>query len=885
MASPETVRLRDYTPAAFGIDSTELEFDLGAQGVLVKSKLQLSRNRASAEPADSLRLDGVDLELRAIALNGRALDETQYSLDGEGLSVHRVPERFTLETEVWIEPQNNTSLEGLYQSSGNFCTQCEAESFRKITYYLDRPDVMSRFTTTIVADASRWPVMLSNGNPVAEGECEDGRRWIRWEDPFRKPSYLFALVAGNLSCVEDSFRTASGRDVALRIYVEPHNADKCGHAMASLKKSMRWDEEVYGLEYDLELFMIVAVDDFNMGAMENKGLNVFNSKYVLAKPETATDTDFTNIEAVIAHEYFHNWTGNRVTCRDWFQLSLKEGLTVFRDQEFSADMASRAVKRIQDVRVLRSHQFPEDAGPMAHPVRPDSYIEISNFYTVTVYNKGAEVIRMIHTLLGQEGFRQGMDLYFERHDGKAVTTEEFVSAMEDATEVDLRQFRNWYSQAGTPAVKAAGKYDAASETYELTLSQTCAATPGQPDKSPFHIPVRMSLLTADGQPMALRQAGAHDGSTGPGTETVLSLTAPTQTFQFESIPAMPTASLGRGFSAPVRFETARDDAALAFAMANDDDEFNRWDAAQEYGFNVLLALIQSDADSDQLPFDAVPAAFTRAFERTLTDARLEPALIAETLRLPSESNLADRLDGVDPDRVHLASQGLRARLARSLREPLAERYLSLRSNSPYRFDATATGERSLKNLCLGYLMELDEPQIQGWCRAQLDDADNMTDALGALACFANDSSDAGQAALLAFRARWHKDPLVLDKWFSLQATSRLPGTLAQVRRLMDDPGFDFKNPNRVRSLVGAFCHANPVRFHDVSGQGYAFLREQVLALDTANPQVAARLLGTVARWRRFEPVRRSAMRQELERILITPGLSRDIYEIASKTLG
>ncbi|MDX1434700.1 MAG: aminopeptidase N, partial [Gammaproteobacteria bacterium] len=724
----------------------------------------------------------------------------------------------------------------------------------------------------------RCPVMLSNGNPVERGTLEDNRHWVRWEDPFRKPSYLFALVAGELACVESSFTTASGREVRLEIWVEPHNADKCDHAMASLKKAMRWDEEVFGLEYDLDIYMIVAVDDFNMGAMENKGLNVFNSKYVLARPDTATDDNYAAIESVIAHEYFHNWTGNRVTCRDWFQLSLKEGLTVFRDQEFSADTTSRAVKRIQDVRMLRTHQFAEDSGPMAHPVRPDSYIEISNFYTATVYNKGAEVIRMIHTLLGRDAFRRGMDLYFERHDGQAVTTEDFVKAMEDASGIDLGQFRRWYTQSGTPTVSARGHYDAAARRYTLELEQRCPPTPAQASKEAFHIPVRTALLDRAGRDLALNLEGGADE---PRREIVLDLVAPEQSFVFTDVPEAPVPSILRGFSAPVKVECERDDSELAFLSASDSDPFNRWDAMQEYATALMLRLVERMRTGKSLTLDEE---FMVAFGRVLDDRRLDRALVAEALTLPSESYLADRMDTVDVDAIHEVRQLVRRTLAWELEEALRQTYLGCFSNEPYRFDAESAARRSLKNLCLGYLMEVGDPSLRAWCRAQFDNADNMTDVLAALACFTRTECPEREEVIERFEERWRDDPLVLDKWFTLQATSSLPGTLETVERLMGHPAFDLKNPNRVRSLIGAFCHGNQVRFHDSSGAGYRFLGDRVIELDPVNAQVAARLLGCLSRWRRFDAQRQALMKAELERILSTPELSRDTYEIASKTL-
>jgi len=685
-------------------------------------------------------------------------------------------------------------------------------------------------------------------------------------------------VAGDLACVEDRFTTCSGREVALKIFVEKHNADKCDHAMASLIRSMRWDEEVFGLEYDLDIFMIVAVDDFNMGAMENKGLNVFNSKYVLAKPETATDNDFAAIEGVIAHEYFHNWTGNRVTCRDWFQLSLKEGLTVFRDQEFSADMTSAAVKRIQEVRVLRSHQFAEDAGPMAHPVRPDSYMEISNFYTVTIYNKGAEVIRMMHTLLGAEGFRKGMDLYFQRHDGQAVTTEDFVKAMEDANGEDLSQFRLWYSQAGTPTVTVSGDYDEAAKTFTLKLAQSCPATPGQPVKKPFHIPIRLGLLDGYGRDMNLDLENQSGNST---SERVLSLTEGEQQFRFYNLPEAPMPSVARGLSAPITVNAPRDDSALAFLASHDNDPFNRWDAAQEFATKAIMGQIDNYQGGRPLNLDG---AFLQSFSQTLGEQQLDKALIAEALMLPSESYLADGMQTIDVDAIHAARQSMRRGLAGALDETLRQVYRANLSNEAYCYDAESAGRRSLKNVCLSYLMELDDQEIRDWCMSQFQQADNMTDVLTSLGLFVNTDCPEREQVIAEFHQRWKHDTLVLDKWFSLQAMSHLPGTLASVEKLMADPAFDLRNPNKVRSLVGAFSHGNPVRFHDADGSGYRFLADRVKEIDAINPQVAARLMGAFSRWRKFDGERQRLMQAELERILATANLSKDVYEIASKTL-
>ena len=827
-------------------------------------------------------LDGEGLELASITLDGTPLAEDAYALTDTSLTVLAPPERFTLETEAVIHPETNTALEGLYKSSGNFCTQCEAEGFRRITWYLDRPDVMAVFDTRITADKTLYPVLLSNGNPTGGGDLPDGRHFAEWHDPFPKPSYLFALVAGKLGCVEDSFTTASGRTVALRLYVEPGKEDRCGHAMDSLKKAMRWDEEVFGLEYDLDIYMIVAVSDFNMGAMENKGLNVFNDKYVLADPETATDTDYANIEAIIAHEYFHNWTGNRVTCRDWFQLSLKEGLTVFRDQQFSADMRSAAVERIHQVRALRARQFPEDAGPLAHPVRPDSYIEINNFYTATVYEKGAEVIRMMHTLLGQDGFRRGMDLYFERHDGQAVTCEDFVTAMEDATGADLRQFRRWYSQAGTPEVAVTGSYDAAAKTFEMAITQRSAPTPGQPAKEPLHVPISVGLFDEAGAALPLRLDGG-DGNDGDaaGTTALLNLTRTKQVFRFRDLPAEPVPSVLRGFSAPVRLSLDLTTDARRRLIGADSDEFNRWESAQQYAAALLLEMVSAEQAGDAVPTDD---AFIDALGNTLRDTALDNAVTAEILSLPGESYLAQQMPVVDVDGIHAAREALRRAIAMALKDDFLAVYHGNASNRPYTPDAADAGQRRLRNTALSYLCTLDDPAMLALCTEQAETADNMTDRMGALDILKDIQDPAGQAALDAFYAHWQNDSLVVDKWLSLQAMSTRPDTLQTVTGLLDHDAFSMKTPNKVRALIGAFCSGNQLRFNAADGGGYRFLTDRVLALDPINPQVAARLVGAFGQWRRFDEDRQRLMREALKRIVGTDGLSPDVYEIASKTL-
>jgi aminopeptidase N len=880
----QPIHRKDYAPPAFLIDRVDLAFDLGDATTRVRARLMLRRNKARADAAGApLVLDGRKLELAALRLDDRPLAAAEYAVDEEHLTVHALPERCVLEIETVIRPQDNTELEGLYFAAGMFCTQCEAEGFRKITYFLDRPDVMARYTVTITADRARCPVLLSNGNKIAEGALEGGRHFARWEDPFPKPAYLFALVAGDLGCVEDEFTTRSGRRVALRIFTEHDNVDKCGHAMTSLKKAMKWDEDVFGLEYDLDIFMIVAIGAFNMGAMENKGLNVFNTKYVLARPDTATDQDYLGIESVIAHEYFHNWTGDRVTCRDWFQLSLKEGLTVFRDQQFSADMNSEAVKRISDVRGLRAGQFPEDASPMAHPVRPDSYIEINNFYTATVYVKGAEVVRMIHTLLGPARFRKGMDLYFERHDGQAVTCDDFVAAMADASGVDLEQFKLWYSQSGTPELSVQAEYDAAARSYTLTVEQSCPPTPGQPDKQPFHIPLSLGLLDRQGRDLPLQLEG-ENAPPAPGTRT-LDLRQRRQSFRFVNLPEPPTPSLLRGFSAPVKLKAAWTDTQLQFLMAHDSDAFARWEAGQQLAVKLMLGLIADQRAGRALALDpGLVEAVARILDEAMAAGRgLDAAFVAQALSLPAESYVGELMAEIDPGAIHAVREHLRSGLAEALAARWRAVYQAQRDDGPYQVDARAIGRRSLKNLCLSYLVATGAPNAVALCLEQARAGTNMTDVLTGLALLADTDRPERDAALAEFYARWRDDPLVVDKWFSIQAVASAQDTIERVRALLSHPAFDIKNPNRVRALVGAFA-SNQVRFHDPSGAGYAFLGDQVLALDPINPKVGARMIGPLGRWRRYDARRRTLMRAQLERVVGAPDLSRDVYEIASKSL-
>jgi aminopeptidase N len=873
-AAPRTIQLADYTPPPYLIDTADLRFDLREHGTRVTARLAIRRNPDG--PGGDLRLHGEGLQPVWVRLDGSELPADRYATDEESMTLHAPPAAFVLESEVVIAPEANTALEGLYRSSGLFCTQCEPEGFRRITWFVDRPDVMTRFTVRIEADRATCPVLLSNGNPREAGDLPDGRHYAEWDDPFPKPSYLFALVAGDLRHVEQHYRTLSGRDVRLRIYVEPENIDKCDHAMRSLVNAMRWDEQRYGREYDLEVFNIVAVNDFIMGAMENKGLNIFNSKFVLARPDTATDADFLGIEGVVAHEYFHNWTGNRITCRDWFQLSLKEGFTVFRDQEFSADMGARGVKRIEDVRLLRAHQFAEDAGPMAHPVRPASYIEINNFYTVTVYEKGAEVVRMQANLLGPEQFRRATDLYFERHDGQAVTTEDFTRCMADVSGLDLAQFRHWYDYAGTPVVTVQGVHDADAATYTLSMHQSVPDTPGQRDKPPFMIPIVTALLGADGRDMPVSLGDA----TAPATEHRLRLTEREQRFVFHGVHEAPVPSLLRGFSAPVKLEFDYSDEQLMFLLASDGDGFNRWDAAQTLTRRVLL---QMTSDYQQGIEMQVPDGLLTAFGDALRRDDADPALTAEVLGLPPIGYLGDFLPVVDVDALHLARETLRVAVGRALHDELRDAYDTLHDDAPYAPTPAAIGRRSLKNRVLGYLTATGDPAAWDACRDQYLARHNMTDGLAALALLADSDRPEREALLADFERRWAEDPLVMDKWFAVQALSSRADTLAQVHRLMSHRVFAMRNPNKVRALVGSFCSGNPLRFHAADGSGYAFLRERVLELDPTNPQIAARLLRVLARWRRFDEDRQALMRRTLEAVLAAD-VSKDVYEIAAKSL-
>jgi aminopeptidase N len=876
---PQPTRLTDYRPPDFLIDKVELEFFLAETGTTVTSHMQLRRNPDAGTPKARLRLDGEELELVSLALDGVPLAPGDYRLEPDGaIIIGEVPDDFILDVENRIAPENNTQLSGLYISGGNFCTQCEPEGFRRITWFLDRPDVMSRFAVTIRADKARYPVLLSNGNPAGSGELSNGRHWAKWIDPHPKPSYLFALVAGDLIAVRDEFTTRSGREVALAIWVRRGDEDKCGHAMESLKRAMRWDEEVFGLEYDLDVFNIVAISDFNMGAMENKGLNVFNTRYVLAKPETATDSDYQHIEAVIAHEYFHNWTGNRVTCRDWFQLSLKEGLTVFRDQLFSADQGSAAVTRIGQVRTLRAAQFPEDAGPLAHPVQPESYLRIDNFYTATVYNKGAEVIRMMHTLLGPKGFRKGMDVYIRRNDNRAATINDFVSAMEAGGGVDLGALRLWYTQAGTPEITVEDRYDPASRSYELEVAQRVPPTPGQPEKQPMPIPLAIGLLGPNGDEMPTRLEGESEAHAGT---RVLVCNSERAVFRFSDVPAPPVPSLLRNFSAPVKLQGMPLE-RLKFLAIHDTEPVARWDAGQQVAIRVLLDRVAAHQNGKPLP--GLDPDLIAAMRQTLADADHDPEFAAEALYLPGEATLADEMKTVDVVAIHTARESARYEIGAALREQFAAAYGELADPGPYRIDARSIGRRALRNVALSYIAAADWREGARLAKAQFDAGANMTDVLAALGVLVDTDCPQRAEALAAFYERWRDDPLVLDKWFAMQARSCLPGAIQRVRELARHPDFSRSSPNRVRALVGAFAQGNQLHFHHASGQGYAFLADEVIALDKPNPQTAARLVQPLGQWKRQDAARQGLMRAQLDRILATPGLSPNTYEMVSKSL-
>jgi aminopeptidase N len=860
---PRTIALKDYQPPAYRISEVSLTFTLDPETTRVRSVMSMTRL------ADApLVLNGEHLKLVSIALDGTPVE---YTKDDETLTIATTPAKFTLEIVTEISPANNTALEGLYVSKGMFCTQCEAEGFRRITYYLDRPDVLAVYTTRIEASKKDYPVLLSNGNLIDSGDLGGGRHFAVWIDPFPKPCYLFALVAGDLGVLKDTFVRASGRPVDLRIYVEHGNEQRAAYAMDSLKRAMRWDEEKYGCEYDLDIFMIVAVSAFNFGAMENKGLNIFNDRLLLASPETATDDDYASIEGVVAHEYFHNWTGDRVTCRDWFQLSLKEGLTVFRDQNFSADMRSHGVCRIQDVKALRMRQFVEDSGPLAHPVQPQSYITIDNFYTATVYEKGSEVIGMLRTLVGDEGYRKATDLYFARHDGTAATVEDWVRCFEDACGRDLKQFRLWYAQSGTPTVEASGEYDAAKKTYALTLKQSLGPTPGQPAKKPMHIPVRLGLVGARGAlPLTLEGENAK----GPD-ERVLELTGAQQRFVFVDVAEEPLLSVGRGFSAPAVFKVPTSRKSHAQLMARDADSFNRWEAGQALAADVLKEMT-AGGTADPTYVSAIGDVLARAKE--------DIAFAAQMLMPPLESELALAMTPADPEAIHAARTALIRAVASAHHARILELYRALEAKGPFTPDAEAAGRRALRNVLLRYLTAADDEAAATLADAHYRAATNMTDMIAGLAALSRMTSPKRDAAFAHFHDRFKNDALVLDKWMSLQAHSPLPDTVERVRALTQHPAYDVKNPNRVRSLVGAFS-GNHLRFHAGDGKGYALVGETIRGLDRINPQVSSRMAAAFEAWRRYDPKRQALMRAELEATLKLEGLSPNLFEVATKMLG
>ncbi|XAR70277.1 Cytosol alanyl aminopeptidase [Bertholletia excelsa] len=885
MDARKEIFLKDYKLPDYYFDTLDLNFSLGEEKTIVSSKITVYTRQEGCNPP--LVLDGVDLKLISIMVNGKELKEDDFHLDSRHLTLSSPPSgKFTLEIINEIYPQKNTSLEGLYKSSGNFCTQCEAEGFRKITFYQDRPDIMAKYTCRIEADKSLYPVLLSNGNLIEQGDLEGGKHYALWEDPFKKPCYLFALVAGQLESRDDTFITRSGRAVSLRIWTPAQDVPKTAHAMYSLKSAMKWDEDVFGLEYDLDLFNIVVVPDFNMGAMENKSLNIFNSKLVLASPETATDSDYAAILGVIGHEYFHNWTGNRVTCRDWFQLSLKEGLTVFRDQEFSSDMGSRTVKRIADVATLRNYQFPQDAGPMAHPVRPHSYIKMDNFYTVTVYEKGAEVVRMYKTLLGSQGFRKGMDLYFKRHDGQAVTCEDFFAAMRDANGADFANFLLWYSQAGTPSVKVTSSYNAETRTYSLKFSQEVPPTPGQPVKEPMFIPVAVGLLDSSGKDMPLSSV-YHDGKlellshdNQPVYSTVLKMTKKEEEFVFSEIPEQPIPSLLRGYSAPIQLETDLSDSNLFFLLAHDSDEFNRWEAGQVLARKLMLCLV---ADFQQGKPLTLKPQFVHGLKSILCDMSLDKEFVSKAITLPGEGEIMDMMEVADPDAVHAVRKFIKKQLASELKEEFIRTVTNSRSSEEYVFNHPNKARRALKNTALGYLASLDDPVLNELALHEYKTATNMTEQFAALTAIAQNPGKARDEVLADFYNKWQHDFLVVNKWFALQAFSDIPGNVENVRKLLDHPAFDMRNPNKVYSLIGGFC-GSPVNFHAKDGSGYKFLGEVVLQLDKINPQVASRMVSAFSRWKRFDETRQSLAKAQLEKIASANGLSENVYEIASKSL-
>lgn len=886
-AKPKIHYLKDYQPSHFLIDTVFLHFELEEQQTIVKAILNMRRNKEYyPQDRSALILDGEKMQLNHLQMNGRELDTSEYRVDEHSLTIENLPDEFLLETEVSIKPQENTQLTGLYKSNGIFCTQCESHGFRFITYFLDRPDILAKYTTTISAVRRAYPILLANGNLTDSHELGNDRQWVKWEDPTRKPSYLFALVAGNLDALEDKFISCSGREIRLAIYVEPGKRERALYAMQSLKDAMRWDETTYGREYDLDIYMIVAVSDFNFGAMENKGLNIFNDKYILVDPLSATDEDFLNVQRVVGHEYFHNWSGNRVTVRDWFQITLKEGLTVFREQQFAADMSSQSVKRIEEAKALRNHQFVQDAGPLAHPIYPDSYIEINNFYTVTVYEKGSEVIRMIHTLLGPETFRQAMDIYFSQNDGYPVTVEEFVKAMEEGSGLDLQQFRRWYKQSGTPTLTVSGEYNPKDKTYTLSVSQFCPPTPGQSHKDPFHIPFLIGLLGKNGEELILEESQEGEANSIARTispySKLLSIIQDKQTFVFKNVEDKPIPSLLRNFSAPVKIQYDYSDHDLMFLMRHDSDMFNRWDAGQQLALRILLDLIKKQQQHQDLK---VPAEFIDSLQQLFASQSMDQSLLAEMLSLPSEAYILEQMSLADVSAVHEVREWLKKQIAEGLKKELLDFYQQHHDPVPYALNWADIARRRLKNLSLNYLTTLEHKDYYEFAFRQFQQANNMTDTMAAMFALNNINCPQRKEMLADFYYRWSKDHLVLDKWFSIQAVSSLPNTFEQVKSLTAHESFDIKNPNRVRSLIGAFAMSNPYRFHEKSGACYQFLADFVLKINAINPQLAARMTEPLIHWRKFDRERQALMKAELERIGAAPDISKDVYEVVSKGLG
>ncbi|EIU7855548.1 aminopeptidase N [Vibrio parahaemolyticus] len=863
--APQAKYRKDYQAPSHTITEIDLTFDLYDNDTIVTALSKVVQKGEST----TLELDGEGLELRSVKVNGE--DWAHHEVKEASLVLSDLPAEFELEIITKIDPEANTALEGLYKSGGAFCTQCEAEGFRRITYYLDRPDVLAKYTTKVIADKATYPYLLSNGNRIAQGEAENGRHWVQWQDPHPKPAYLFALVAGDFDVLRDKYTTMSGRNVDLEIFVDKGNLDRAGHAMTSLINSMKWDEERFGLEYDLDIYMIVAVDFFNMGAMENKGLNIFNSKFVLANDQTATDRDYLGIEAVIGHEYFHNWTGNRVTCRDWFQLSLKEGLTVFRDQEFSSDLGSRAVNRIDNVRIIRGPQFAEDASPMSHPIRPDKVIEMNNFYTLTVYEKGSEVIRMYHTLLGEEGFQKGMKLYFERHDGTAATCEDFVSAMEDATGVDLKQFRLWYSQSGTPTLRVNSEYNAEAKTYALTVEQFTEATQDQAEKQALHIPFDIELYDSKGQtiPLIINGESVHN---------VLDIKQDKQTFVFENVVEQPVPSLLREFSAPVKLEYDYSDAELIFLMKHATNDFARWDASQM----LLAKYIRQNVNNVQTGSEVqLSEDLIDAFRGVLLDENLEPAFIAQVFSLPSINEITGWYKQIDVDAVDTVLNSITVSLSAALEDELSATYHTLKQPE-YTIDHAAIGKRALRNQCLQFLAHTDKGNTL--VKAQYEAANNMTDTIAAMSAANSAQLECREELMADYSDKWKHDGLVMDKWFALQGTNPAEDALEKVKATMNHEAFSLKNPNRTRSLIGSFLAANPVRFHDKSGSGYQFAGEILRQLNDSNPQVASRMIDPLLKFRKYDEARQAMIRAELEKLKAMDNLAKDLFEKVTKAL-